>query len=160
MKRLVLLSITVLFVLGMSHGMTQACQCQPPLFPEEGYEMADAVFRGLVIDISPADCPDVIDITIAVVGYWKGTVTTYMHVYTGTSGGSCGYEGFELYEEYLIYADAGYVPCIEGLGVSICNRTRPIAAAGTDLEYLGNPQTIPVEQMTWGAVKEIYRDLR
>ena len=40
----------------------------------------------------------------------------------------------------------------------ICNRTRLLINAQEDLDFLGDPLPVPVEQVTWGVVKEMYRD--
>jgi hypothetical protein len=158
MKLVVLLAVSSLCLIGLTQEMAQACECQPPIFPETGYEQAGAVFRGWVSDISPSSDGYVLDITISVSGYWKGSVTMFTHVYTSTYGGSCGYEGFRLCEEYLIYTEDSILPCCPGLLVTVCNRTRPIIKAGTDLDYLGVAKPVPAEEMTWGEVKQLYRD--
>jgi hypothetical protein len=112
---------------------------------------------GVVLSISPTSFPGLFEYVIGVTGYWKGTITTYMHVYTGSGDGDCG-TPFTLYEEYLFYTIDSFFECCPGEYTDCYRRTRPIAGAGADLEYLGDPQTIPVEQMSWGSIKEIYQE--
>jgi hypothetical protein len=56
-----------------------------------------------------------------------------LEVMTGLGGGDCGY-GFEVGERYLVYAEhpAGGA----GLYTGICTRTRTLADAAVDLDYL------------------------
>lgn len=157
MKRLVLLAVTFLFVLGSTQGIARACQCFPTYDPAVEYGQVDAAFVGTVLTISPSASPEYLDVLIAVTVYWKGTVTPFMHVYTGEFDGSCGFE-FELYSEYLIYAMDSTDECCPGVFTSVCNRTRLLSSAGDDLNYLGTPIPVPVKQVTWGVVKEMYRE--
>jgi hypothetical protein len=60
--------------------------------------------------------------------------------------------------EYLIYAVNSVEECCPGVFTSICNRTRLLANAQEDLDYLGDPLPVLVEQLTWGVVKAMYRD--
>jgi len=156
-KRLVLLSVTALFVIGSAQGVANACQCQPEIDPAVEYAQVDAVFKGIVISITPASSPEWLDVLVAVTGYWKGAVVPLMHVYTGEFDGSCGYD-FQVGLEYLIYAVDSVDECCEGVFTSICNRTRLLANAGEDLAFLGDPLPVPVERVTWGVVKAMYRD--
>jgi hypothetical protein len=149
--------MTFLFILGSTQGVARACQCFPTHDPAIEYAQVDAAFMGVVLDISPSASPFYYDITIGVTGYWKGTVSQFTHVYTGVHGGSCGYS-FELYSEYLIYAMDSTEDCCPGVFTSACQRTWLLSSAGYDLDFLGDPLPVPVEQVTWGVVKEMYRD--
>jgi len=157
MKRPVLLAVAFLFVLGSTQGVARACQCTPNFDPAVEYAQVDAVLKGVVFDISPSTSPEYLDIQVIVTGYWKGAVVPLMHVYTGGFVGSCGYE-FEVGTEYLIYAMDITDPCCQGVLTSICNRTQPLASAQRDLDYLGDPMPVPVDEVTWGVVKALYRD--
>jgi hypothetical protein len=156
MKKLLLLAL-FLMALTLTQSNVLACQCFPTQDPAIEYEQVDAVFMGFVISISPSSSPDYLDVLIGVTGYWKGTIVPIMHVYTGEFAGSCGFE-FQLYESYLIYALDSDEECCTGVFTWICNRTQYLSGAGADLEYLGDPMNVPVEQMSWGAIKEIYRE--
>lgn len=157
MKRLILFTVLSLFVLILIQGIASACQCFPTHDPAVECGQVDAVFMGVVLSISPASEPYLVDMVIGVTGYWKGTIVPFMHVYTGTGDGDCGIT-LQLYEEVLIYAIDSDFECCPGAYTDACRRTSYISSAGADLEFLGDPQTIPVEEMTWGAVKQIYRE--
>jgi hypothetical protein len=141
----------------MTQGIVHACQCQPHWDPAVEYEQVDAVFKGFVVDISPSTVPYILHIQVIATGYWKGSIAPLMNVYTYEGDGSCGYT-FQVGDEYLIYATEWDEVCCPGVFTSICNRTRFLSNAGTDLAFLGDPLPVPVEQKTWGAVKTLYRD--
>ena len=157
MKKLLLLLVLLLCVFLLTQGTTLACQCYLPDDPATEYEQVDAVFMGVVLSVSPTSLPFLFDYVIGVTGYWKGTIVPFMHVYTGIGDGDCG-TPFPLYEEFLFYTLDSQFECCPGAYTDCYRRTRSISRAGADLDYLGDPQTIPVEQITWGAVKEIYRE--
>jgi len=157
MKRLSLVAVLSVFLLAQVPGSLLACQCFPVYDPAVEYEQVDAVFMGVILSISPSSSPYYLDVLVGVTGYWKGTIVPFMHVYTGEFAGSCGYE-FQLYETYLIYALDSDEECCPGVFTWVCNRTQMLSGAGADLEYLGDPQTVPAEQTTWGAIKEMYRE--
>ncbi len=157
MKKLVSLTVAVLFALGLTQGGARACQCMPTHDPAIEYGQVDAAFQGVVINISPSTSPYYLDVLVAVTGYWKGAVVTFMHVYTGEFDGSCGYT-FEVGQAYLIYAMNSTDECCPGVFTSICNRTRFLSSASADLAFLGPPLPVPVTQVTWGVIKEMYRD--
>jgi hypothetical protein len=73
-----------------------ACKCVERS-PELLYEEADAVFKGLVIDVNQASTMAAVN----VMEIWKGTNKNGVYVYTNNS--SCGY-CFEVDQEYIFYA--------------------------------------------------------
>jgi hypothetical protein len=156
MKRLVLLAGAFLFVFGSMSGAARACTCSP-FTPEEEFVRSDAVFKGLVIAILPSEPPGTLDVHVMATGYWKGTVGVLMHVYTSHSSASCGYR-FDVGTEYLIYSSNTTDPCCPGVRTSLCHRTQPLASAQMDLDYLGDPLPVPVDEVTWGVIKSMYVD--
>jgi hypothetical protein len=70
-------------------------------------------------------------VRFSVVTAWRGVDTREVTVSTHRSSAMCGYP-FQEGEEYLVYARGG-----EGLTVSLCSRTAPLADAGEDLAALG-----------------------
>ncbi|HEX8694281.1 MAG TPA: hypothetical protein VF746_17805 [Longimicrobium sp.] len=115
------------------------CDCMPPVSPRASLERMDAVFRGVVVDVSLR--PDERDgprwlpptrVVVRVTGRWKGADADTVVVRTGMGGGDCGFH-FEPGGEYLIYAYAA-----EGaeLTTGICTRTRQIEHAAEDLREL------------------------
>jgi hypothetical protein len=66
---------------------------------------------------------------------FRGIQAEQAEVLTGISGGDCGY-GFKTGETYLVYA---HLDKQSGrLSTSICTRTRPLAQAKDDLNYIRN----------------------
>ena len=68
---------------------------------------------------------------------WKGSAssTTFMYVWFGAS---CGYDRFELDEDFLVYAHHDVFPVDDEstLFVHLCSRTRPLEYAEDDLQVL------------------------
>ncbi|MFH1756402.1 MAG: hypothetical protein ABIA59_11955 [Candidatus Latescibacterota bacterium] len=148
--------VTISAMILVSAGYCQACHCGYFNTPLEEFNAVDAVFKGLVLDISMCDELDMRDVTILVTGYWKGVSAETVHVFTGTWDGDCGF-AFELCEEYLIYAlDLIHEGC-QGATTGLCSRTTLLWNAEEDLAVLGEPLTVPNRSVTWGEVKSHYK---
>src|SRR5438067_5218582 len=118
-----------------------ACSCASSGPPCQGYFQVDAVFVGTARSISTVEgTPDSAyqrrTVAFAVERAFRGVPGTAADVATGMGGGDCGYD-FKVGERYLVYA---YRNARSGLAASICSRTRPIAKAEEDLQYL---ETLP-----------------
>jgi hypothetical protein len=114
-----------------------ACKCAPhPV--DQALTQADAVFEGRVTaitEVPAADNPQAKakSVTLSIVRVWKAledveTVT----LTTNSESAACGYH-FEPNSSYLVYASRNE----QGLHVTSCSRTRPMADAGEDLATLG-----------------------
>jgi 5-hydroxyisourate hydrolase-like protein (transthyretin family) len=110
--------------------------------PCQAFGSASAVFIGTTTGLTTrqlkSNNKDEIDWTpnvykFTVVQSFLGVEGTEVEVMTGRGGGDCGY-GFARGETYLVYAYGGG----EGkpLSTGICTRTKPVAAAAEDLEFL------------------------
>lgn len=115
------------------------CTCVPPGPPRQAFEQADAVFRGVVLDVSTRRnrsgprwlLPT--RVRVRVTERWKGVgADRVVVVRTGTGGGDCGYR-FVPGGEYVIYAWANED---SGLMTGICTRTSQVEHAGEDLREL------------------------
>ena len=126
----------------LASGRAQACSCAGPGQSCQAFGSSAAVFVGTVTGVrtreAKADAKGEIDWTprlfkFTVVQAYSGVAGTEVEVATGRGGGDCGYY-FRTGETYLVYAYGGG----EGkpLATSICSRTRPVAEAGEDLEFL------------------------
>lgn len=133
------------FVLLLFSGRALACSCMGPGPPCQAFGGAAAVFVGTATDVTTRQTKsgksgtrDEVDWTpnvykFTVVQSFLGVEGTEVEVATGRGGGDCGY-GFRRGETYLVYAYGG----VEGklLTTGICTRTKPVASAAEDLEFL------------------------
>ncbi|MCI3919373.1 hypothetical protein MO973_03910 [Paenibacillus sp. TRM 82003] len=114
-------------------------------------ERATAVFSGKVLSIKgPAkfgvtSSADPVTVRFKVDRVWKGVETTPIIVRTAVSGASCGYEGFEVKGEFLVFA---YESQGE-LTTNLCSRTQELAAAKSVLAELG-PGSAPARSADRG----------
>lgn len=154
--RVLLFGASVLFVL-LSSGRALACSCIGPAPPCQALGGSAAVFVGTVIEVRERQAKqggnDEIDWTprlfkFTVVQPFSGVAGTEVEVATGQGGGDCGYE-FKKGETYLVYAYGGRDG--KTLATGICTRTRPVAEATEDLEFLrglaGRPPGVSLDIM-------------
>ena len=107
------------------------CDCAPPPYPEEAYEMADVVFSGEVTNVI-LDWNNLIkEVSIDVYDVWKGSIGSQIIILTGIDDGICGYN-FQVNEEYLIYGNYSG----DYIWTNICTRTNLLDYASEDLDYL------------------------
>jgi hypothetical protein len=120
-----------------------ACTCSPVAEPCEAYWEASAVFSGTVVEA--------VEITVEVpwgdetlrysqrlvrfnvLDAYRGAAPGSAEVLTGMADSDCGYP-FLVGENYLVYGFR--VAGDERLRAHICSRTRPLADASADLEYI------------------------
>lgn len=100
-----------------------------------------AIFTGKVISLEQpvpgknglisSDAP--VKATLEVTAAWKGKLGKETDVYTALHGASCGYEGFALGQEFIVFAYGEP----ERLETGLCEGTKPVSEAGTELAALG-----------------------
>ena len=110
-------------------GSAHACSCAPPTL-SEARERASAVFSGRVVRMSG---PYQETIEIHVDAVWKGSITSTTVVYPPSE---CGYPGFTLGEDYLVYANRDD----ESLHAFLCSGTVRLEYAEEYLRALGEGQ--------------------
>ena len=140
----------------------KACLCGEPL-PAQEFLFADAVFAGKVVAVSKEYLVDspldrllsrLRGQPILVSGYmttfwvlksWKSVGTTSVTVSTNLLG-DCGFDSFNLGDDYLVYAKQwnGSV----GLDVNRCSRTTRLSHAIEDLTYLNTLPVLPLTPVT------------
>jgi hypothetical protein len=143
MKHLSTLVLVAGFALLVSASTVRACSCVPERPVCEAFGSVSAVFVGKVVGSAQQKTELGADGTIATFDVGKiyfaveeafsgvqGQKSVTIH--SGTGGGDCGY-WFVRGERYLVYA---YGNPKDGLGTGICTRTRPVAHAVEDLEFL------------------------
>lgn len=124
-----------------------ACSCAGPPPLTEDLNRKTAVFAGKVIRMETPtklfirSSADPVEVTFEVSTVWKGELKSKTIVYTALDSASCGYEGFEVNKEYLVFAYG--TP--DRLGTGICERTKPLSAATQELQQLGLGQSPPLE---------------
>ena len=123
-------------------GRAHACSCSPSPPPAEALGYADAVFSGRVVGSGGEfSLKHFSAVEIDVDTVWKGSITSTTFVYVWF-GASCGYDRFELDEDFLVYAHHDVFPVEDDntLFVHLCSRTRPLEYAEEDLLTLGAGQ--------------------
>lgn len=141
-RRSLFLTLACLFVVLASAARAGACSCAGSGTPCGAFGGASAVFVGTVTGARERKFEgknkDDIDWTPVVYRFsvsqaYSGVEGMEVEVATGHGGGDCGY-GFRKGETYLVYAYTG----ADGktLATGICTRTRSIADAAEDLEFL------------------------
>jgi hypothetical protein len=144
-----------------------ACSCAPSGPPCQNTFQVDAIFSGVVqnITVIPEDGPPLrpgaarlpraFRVEFDVIDTFRGIEGKTASVLTSGSGPACGY-GFTQGERYLVYASKGTA----GLVTGICSRTRKLSEAREDLEFLKTlaAQTTQTARI-FGTVKHWERDL-
>lgn len=134
----VVLFFSVLLMIGPSKAA--ACSCAPPPAMKEDLQMKTAVFAGKVMSIGThagsvlrsSSAP--VKVQLQVYRVWKGDLTAETVIYTPRDSASCGYEGFAVGSEFLVFATGS----AERLETNLCTRTKPLATAQGDLAALGD----------------------
>jgi len=148
MRRVAGVLVVALLVLAADARCAWACSCaSPSATPIEARDGGAAVFAGRVTDVNTPDPNSYtlfrsMAVTFAVSHVWKGNVGSSIVIGTSRDGASCGYT-FDIGQEYLIYAFEYEGQLVTG----ICERTRLLADAQTDLAVLGAAQ-VPVAAPT------------
>ena len=155
----------LLVALVVFSGEARACSCVGTSPPCEAYWQAAAVFVGQVVEVpTTEEGGDGEDkyrqrggaYRFAVERPLRGVQDAYVEVFTGAGGGDCGYV-FERGRRYMVYA---YRDEKKGqLHTSICSRTRPVAEAVEDLNYIdGLSQGPPPGGTIYGQVSRVRQE--
>lgn len=143
MKNLLFLTFGVIAIALASHVETLACTCvdfelDPKTEVPRARRSADAVFLGRVLQVTSDDRIKQTDtIRFKVERTWKGPVRADVNIFTGNSGGDCGFR-FKVGETYLVYANESK----NKLDTTFCHRTAVLAAAAADLKILGEGKAV------------------
>jgi hypothetical protein len=143
-KRMLMLSLCSLLLSGLWLALAApqpayACSCAPPLAVKEELARKTAVFAGKVISVVQPkqgiirSSANPVKVTFEVAEVWKGELKAETVVYTAISSASCGYGGFEANKDYIVFAHGSS----ERLETNLCERTKPLTSAGTELAELG-----------------------
>ena len=118
----------------------------------------DAVFIGTVTKITRVPTKvglheySELLVAFAVGERFRGINVAQAEVGTGMGGGDCGY-GFRIGETYLVYAHRNKEDA--KLTTSYCTRTRPLAEATEDLNYIRNLSSAPPGGVIYGKVHKV-----
>lgn len=138
--KLIPLAIVILLGLALSSLVSPpavfACSCVPPGTPQEHFEKSGAVFSGIAIRVDPRVYG--YEVRFDVERIWKGAAERTVTLSTGFGSGDCGYP-FREGEKYFVYANYGYGYTYgdTSLATNICQRTRLLSDAASDLAALG-----------------------
>lgn len=139
--RFFIATIFVILFLAVLASQVFACTCLDPGPPCQAYWNSEVVFSGTPISVS--------NVEVEFEGHkwsqrlfrfrieeaFRGVEGQEIEVLTGVGGGDCGYD-FQVGTKYLVYG--GHVQGKTWVGTSICTRTRPLANAVEDLDFIRN----------------------
>ncbi|MEX1014049.1 MAG: hypothetical protein WDZ80_02730 [Candidatus Paceibacterota bacterium] len=139
MKKIFITLFIFVSLFALNTSSVSACSCIPPVPPTEAIEQSSAVFSGLVTNLENDEYsrdfnPNPVIVTVEVMDVWKGIDSSEVTLETARQSATCGYN-FEEGEEYLIYAHGPN----NDLSVSACSRTSLLSNAQNDIEELGDP---------------------
>jgi len=116
-----------------------ACSCAAPPSVQDELSRKTAVFAGTVTEVNKPNkeildySADLVEVVFNVEQVWKGELSGKTKVYTALGSESCGYEGFEPGEKYIVSAYGS----TDRLETGMCEMTKPIGLAKSALEELG-----------------------
>jgi hypothetical protein len=156
----------VLLVFLLSRATTLACSCARIEPACEAVWIADAVFVGTVVSISPPTIfgiplawpfPSDWRVTFSVKERFRGAPGKTIEVRTAVGCCACGME-FLRSRDYLVYAYQS--PDLHALITGICTRTSTLEDAAADLSYLRSLAANPLPAHIYGFVTTDPRDRR
>jgi hypothetical protein len=143
-------------------GTARACDCSDSGPPCRAFVNTQAIFIGKVVRLGTlatklpsGDIVNYILATFEVERSFRGVNGAIVEVVTEDVGGQCGFE-FKQGQRYLVYANA--FPAAGKLYAGICSRTRAIAEADEDLEYLNHKDDPGHGAGIEGTIVEVARD--
>jgi hypothetical protein len=145
----------------------QGCSCVGPQPPCQAYGAASAVFVGVVTQISKTSMklgegetarayPQRL-IRFSLEQAFRGVEGKEAEIVTGSGGGDCGFE-FKQGEHYIVYAHRN--PSDDKLVTGICSRTRLLAEATEDLEYIRGLSKAQPGGRIYGTILQYARNLK
>lgn len=156
-----------LFVFGMwyvAHPLTaHACSCAATPSIEDQLDRKTAIFTGKVLSLTEPmkgeiwSSADPVKAQFEVKRVWKGEVGSQTAVYTALSSVSCGYEGFKVNEEYIVFAYGDP----DQLETGICEGTKTLASAQKELKALGagnEPSKITSPQKVMPEIPTVHQE--
>lgn len=117
----------------------KACSCAEPSSVEDQMNRKTAIFTGKLLSLTkPVEAEswssaDRVKAQFEVKTVWKGKLNSQITVYTALSSESCGYEGFEVNEEFIVFAYGN----LDRLETGLCEGTRNLEYAQEELKDLG-----------------------
>jgi hypothetical protein len=131
--------------LGLPLRAAQACSCLPPPPPSVALEQSDVVFQGRAFRTNAAG--QNAEYAFEVDRVWKGRVGPQVTLQTPSTSAACG-RSYQIGQSYVVYARRS---ANDALFDSACSRTRTAAAAGEDLEALGDGTPVAAPSRPPGA---------
>ena len=96
---------------------------------EDSMKQSTAVFRGYSTCSDPkglfSSSADPVKVVLEVRKVWKGELASKTEITTAVSSASCGYDGFVVDAEYLVFANADSIS--KKLETGLCNGNRSLA---------------------------------
>ncbi|MCM3781957.1 hypothetical protein M3231_03130 [Neobacillus mesonae] len=117
----------------------KACSCAEPPSIEDQMKGKTAIFTGKLLSLTkPVEAKimssaDPVKALFEVKTVWKGELNSQTTVYTAMNSASCGYEGFEVNEEFIVFAYGK----LDRLETGLCEGTKNLESAQEELKNLG-----------------------
>ncbi|HUK29632.1 MAG TPA: hypothetical protein VLV89_00870 [Candidatus Acidoferrum sp.] len=150
--------ILALVVWALAPGAARACECMSGVSVCKAFANAPSVFAGRASKVEIGSNGGR-TVTFEVLQAYHGVTERIIELTTGSGGGDCGYD-FKEGANYLVYAYNGAPPLGEvgKLYTSVCSRTRPLAEAKDDLDYLSKKDDPARSSGIVGDITMQYRD--
>ncbi|GLX66516.1 hypothetical protein [Paenibacillus glycanilyticus] len=116
-----------------------ACSCATEPSIENQLEHKTAIFTGKVLSVTEPEkkeimsSADLVTVQFEVETVWKGEVESQTKVYTAQSSVSCGYEGFKVDQQFIVFAYGEP----DHLETGVCEGNKTVASAEKELNILG-----------------------
>ncbi|MGO4547174.1 hypothetical protein AB4Z29_20540 [Paenibacillus sp. 2TAB23] len=142
-KKITMTILSFLFLFGTWFAFAplkaHACSCAETPSIEDHLQRKTAIFTGKVLRLTkPVEgkiwsTADAVKVEFEVKEVWKGELGSQTTVYTARSSASCGYGGFELNEQFIVFAygDA------DRLETGLCEGNKRLESAQEEIKALG-----------------------
>lgn len=158
MTKILLPFIFLLATCFMAAPLTvKACSCAEPPGIDDQLNRKTAIFTGKLLSLTKAvettswSSADLVKAQFEVTMVWKGELNSQTTVYTALSSESCGYEGFEVNEEFIVFAYGK----LDRLETGLCEGTKNLESAQEELKDLGTGY-VPLKTSTQDNHLEIH----
>ncbi|WP_243059693.1 hypothetical protein [Nocardioides sp. SR21] len=112
LRMLLAAALAAVALVAITPSASYACSCAPTS-TADSVESADAIFVGTLDEITPPPQRELMSsmdpntFTFEVHQVLAGSVGSAVEVQSAMSGASCGWEGMEIGQEYVVFAAAG-----------------------------------------------------
>ncbi|CAM4500350.1 hypothetical protein FHS16_005610 [Paenibacillus endophyticus] len=159
-KRITMTILSFLFLFGTWFAFAplqvDACSCAETPSIEDQLQRKTAIFTGKVLRLTKPvngkiwSSEDAVKVQFEVKKVWKGDLGSQTTVYTARSSESCGYEGFGINEEFIVFAYGE----ADRLETGLCEGNKNLESAQEEIKALG----VGYEPSKMTSTREEYSD--